>query len=78
MTSEKQNETKSKRVRQPKKVREVKTVEKEPRAKVTLIGCASLRRHGLKFTMGESFFVIGQDKVDYFKGDSRFEVLDQK
>lgn len=50
----------------------------DPSAQVTLTKCASLVRHGRKHFQGKSFVVRGQDKIDYYKADPRFEVLDQK
>jgi hypothetical protein len=50
---------------------------KERRARVTLVGCSSLTRHGRNYVHGRSFFVAGEEQISYYSSDKRFEVLVQ-
>lgn len=58
------------------KVKKVR--DRSPRAIVTLTGCSSLRRHGRVYQHGRGFNVSGEEQIEYFKKDPRFEVLEQK
>jgi len=69
------DEPEAPKVEEPKVEKPVKVV---ARAQVTLVGCASLTRHGRNYEKGRTFPVSGREKIDYFKQDPRFEVLELK
>lgn len=58
-----------------KKVRQPKGNDSIPRATVTLIGCASLRRHGRRYLRDVKFTITGEEQIAYYQSDSRFRVV---